>query len=119
MTEKELRKLNRFQLLELLVMQTEQNEELQKQLEEIKNKKIEDSIQISKLGSVAEASVHISGILEAAQEAADIYMEEAKKRADIIVKEAYERAEAMLECAREGEKRLTIIKERYHIKCNE
>ena len=32
MTEKELRKLNRYQLLELLVMQTERVEKLQKQL---------------------------------------------------------------------------------------
>ena len=35
MTEKELKKLNRYQLLELLMMQTEQNEKLQQEKEQL------------------------------------------------------------------------------------
>mgnify|MGYP003297738140 CR=1 FL=1 len=35
MTEKELKKLNRYQLLEMLIIQTERAEDLQRQLEVI------------------------------------------------------------------------------------
>lgn len=100
MVEKELRKLSRLQLLELLVIQAEENENLKKQLEELKNKRIEETIQISNLGSIAEASVQISGVLNAAQEAADLYMEESKKKADSVLKEAYEKAEEIMASAK-------------------
>ena len=116
LTEKELRKLNRFQLLELLVMQTEQNELLQKQLEELKNKRVEDMTQISQMGSVAEASVQISGLFSAAQSTADMYLKESKKRAEEIVKDAYDRAEEILQCARDGEQRIKELKESHRFR---
>ena len=84
MTEKELKKLNRYQLLELLVMQTERADALQKKVEELEKRLEEREFKMSQLGSVAEAALSVSGILEAAQRAADLYLEEARKRADRI-----------------------------------
>ena len=89
MTEKELKKLNRYQLLELLMMQTEQNEKLQQENDELRRKQL----QLEELGSVAEASLQLSGIFEAAQKAADDYINEARRRAEEIVARARMEAE--------------------------
>lgn len=85
MTEKELKKLNRYQLLELLVIQTERADKLQKRVEKLERQLEEREIKISQLGSIAEAAVHVTGIFEAAQKAADLYMEAARKQADDLL----------------------------------
>lgn len=92
MTEKELRKLNRYQLLELLVVQTERADKLQARLEAAEKALNEQNIQISSLGSIAEASLKLSGVFEAAQNAADRYLAAAREQADAIVAQAREQA---------------------------
>lgn len=92
MTEKELKKLNRYQLLELLVMQTERADALEKTVQDLQTKLEERELHFSKLGSIAEASVYLSGVLEAAQKAADLYLESAKKRADEMLEQARNQA---------------------------
>lgn len=84
MTEKELKKLNRYQLLEMLILQTERADRLELELEEARKQLEEHNLQIAQLGSIAEASLQLSGIFEAAQKAADLYLAEAQKRADQI-----------------------------------
>ena len=101
MTEKELRKLSRYQLLELLIIQTERANDLEQKLQEALEKLESREIQMSHLGSVAEASLQLSGVFEAAQNAADIYLNAAKARAAEIEAEAANRAEAILEEARQ------------------
>lgn len=88
MTEKELKKLNRYQLLELLILQTERADKLQARLEELEKQKNDLDIQFTALGSIAEASLQISGVFQAAQAAADLYIEAAKKKAAEIEEEA-------------------------------
>ena len=96
MTEKELKKLNRYQLLEMLIVQTERADELQARLEKAEKQLTEQKIKISSLGSVAEASVQLSGVFEAAQIAADKYIDAAKQRADEIEKKAEAKALKLL-----------------------
>lgn len=96
MTEKELKKLNRYQLLELLVMQTERADELQQKVDELEKQLEEHEFNMSKLGSIAEASVQVSGVMEAAQKAADMYLESAKQQADKIVAHARRKAAVMI-----------------------
>lgn len=103
LTEKELRKLKRYQLLELLIIQIKQTEELQSKLEQIEAQYNDQKIRISRLGSIAEASVKISGVFEAAQKAADIYIENAKKQADQIIHAAQLRAEEIENQAKNNE----------------
>ena len=103
MTEKELRKLKRYQLLELLIMQIKQTEELQDKLDEFKAQSTEQKIRISKLGSIADASIKISGVFEAAQNAADLYIENAKKQADQIIYNAQLKADEILNNAKKSE----------------
>ncbi len=96
MTEKDLRKLNRYQLLEMLIMQTERADALQKELEAAEKKLNDTQIYISELGSIAEASLHLSGVFEAAQAAADKYLEAAKTRAEAIEEDAHKKAAQIL-----------------------
>ena len=96
MTEKELRKLNRYQLLELLIVQTERADKLQARLEATEKRLNETELLFSSLGSIAEASLQLSGVFQAAQEAADHYIDAAKKKAAAIVAEAEEQARRIL-----------------------
>lgn len=73
MNEKELKRLSRRDLLELLLAQTERIEELEKELKKTKTELSSKKISIKESGSIAEASLKISGIFEKAQETIDIY----------------------------------------------
>ena len=90
--EKDLKKLNRYQLLELLILQTERADKLQAKLDVAEQQLTKQVLQISSLGSIAEASMQLSGIFQAAQETADMYLEAARKKADAIIAEAEEKA---------------------------
>ena len=96
MTEKELKKLNRYQLLELLVMQTERADDLQQRLNELERLLYAQNFQISNLGSIADASIQVSGVFDAAQKAADLYLDAARKQAAEVVQEARLQAEEMI-----------------------
>lgn len=100
MTEKDLKKLNRYQLLELLIMQTEQTKELQKQLEEAKAQLASRDMHMQEIGSIAEAALHLSGIFEAAQTAAALYLNGVKERVAAMEAEYRQQAEAILEGAK-------------------
>ena len=101
MTEKELKKLNRYQLLELLVMQTERADKLQRKAEELEERLKERDLNLSKLGSIAEAAVHITGVFEASQQAADLYLDSAIKQANDIVACARHQAASIMAHAEE------------------
>lgn len=75
MTDKELRKLNRGALLEMLVDQSQENDRLRDQVEELKRQLSDRQLQINQAGSIAEASLQISHVFEAAQQAAEQYLE--------------------------------------------
>lgn len=79
---KDLKRLSRRELLELLLAETEElhrlraeNEQLQKELEERDYK-------LEKAGSIAMASLSLAGVFEAAQKAADAYLYNIRLLAD-------------------------------------
>lgn len=96
MTEKELKKLNRYQLLELLILQTERADKLQAKLDEKEQALKDRDLRLSELGSVAEASLQLSGVFQAAQDAADMYLDAAKKRAEELEEAAHRKAAEIL-----------------------
>jgi hypothetical protein len=79
MIDKELRKLSRLELLELLVAQSKQLEELQVALDEAEDKLSRRELKINKAGSIAEAVVSLSEVLEAAEDAGRMYVDELEK----------------------------------------
>lgn len=76
---KELRKLNRKELLEILLEQTKRIEELENEIEELKEKVESKKIIFKNAGSLADASLQLSGIFTVAQEAAEIYLTNIKE----------------------------------------
>lgn len=114
MTEKELRKLKRFQLLELLIMQTKETEELKRQLTEQQAREAERDIRIANLGSVAEAAMEVHGVFAAAQAAADEYLKAAQKQAADIVADAQRQAADIRHRAHNEMECAAIIKERFN-----
>ena len=88
MTEREIRKLNRLELLELMVTISEENETLRKKADTLQKQLDERSIDIESAGSIAEASLELSGVFEAAQDAADRYLENIIKTSNAAKKEA-------------------------------
>lgn len=104
MTEKQLKKLSRAELLEILIQQTKRNESLEAELTELKisyEEKISEyealleskKIAVEESGSIAEASLKLSGVFDAAQKAADVYLENIR----MLEKETEERCRVMQE----------------------
>ena len=75
MTDKELKRLSRAELLELLLMQTRESEHLKMQLEEAKRELADREIRIREAGNLADATLAINGVLESAQKAAQQYLD--------------------------------------------
>ena len=70
-----LKKLNRKQLLEILLEQTKRIEELEVELQKTKDKLKDKNVKINNVGSLAEASLILSDIFKAADEAIAIQIQ--------------------------------------------
>ena len=80
MSNIDLRKLNRKQLLELLLEQTQRANQLEEQLE-LANEKLQNKTMIEKeAGSIADAALQLNGVFEACQQAANQYLENVKHK---------------------------------------
>lgn len=86
MNENELRKLKRVDLLELLISQSRENEELGHRLAEAEQKLADRQIKTDEAGSIAEAALRLNGVFEAAQAAADQYLENIKRLGGVDIK---------------------------------
>lgn len=80
MTDKQLRKLSRIELLEMLIQHSKEITRLQEQLEEAHELLEDKYIAIDNAGSIAEASLQINGVFSAAQLAADQYLQNVSLR---------------------------------------
>lgn len=78
MNDKDLHRLNRAELLELLLSQSREIERLKSELDAAKEKLENKKITISQSGSIAEAAMKLTNIFEEAQKAADLYLENVK-----------------------------------------
>ena len=78
MTEKELRRLSRTDLLKLLLAQRKENEQLRCILDETQSQLADRTIKIDNAGSIAEASLQLSGIFTAAQDSCQYYLDNIK-----------------------------------------
>ncbi len=82
MKEKELRKLNRKQLLELLLLQVKENESLKEENASLRRILNRREIMLSEAGNIAEAVVRLNDIFAIAQQTADQYVENVKHLCD-------------------------------------
>ena len=79
MTDKELRKLKRTDLLELLIEQSKEVESLKKRIEELEAELADRRLMIRESGSIAEAALKLNGVFEAAEAAAQEYLENIRR----------------------------------------
>lgn len=106
MTDKELKRMSRAELLQMLITQVEENQSLQTRLEAAETQLKDRSLAVSETGTMAEAALSLNGVFQAADAAAQQYLDnirqmqerqellyqeaedEAKRNADAIVAEA-------------------------------
>lgn len=88
MTDKELRRLRRDELLEILLGQQREIDRLTAALEEAEKKLADREIKIMNAGSIAEASLALTEVFAQAQRAADLYIENIKRRTGAADEEA-------------------------------
>lgn len=86
MTDRELRKLNRKDLLELLISQGRERDSLAAELEKTKAALQERQLCVEQAGSIAEAALQLNGVFDAAQAAAQQYLENIRLRSEQIEK---------------------------------
>lgn len=109
MTNKELRKLSRAELIDILFELQTQNENLTAENRELAAQLESRQLQITEAGSIAEAALRLNGVFEAAQAAADQYVRctkdslaiaertlAAARQADTLVQEATAQAQKLL-----------------------
>ena len=112
MTDNELKKKNRKELLELLLVQTQRADRLEAELAEANRKLADRTLAQSEAGSIAEAALRLNGVYESAESAVAQYVEnirqmsenqrglaermeaEARRKADAIVAEAEQKCAA-------------------------
>ena len=102
MTEKELRKLGRAELLELLLEQTREFEALEQRLNAAEAALESRQVQLETCGSIAEASLKLSGVFEAAQKAAEQYQQNVERLCQEKIKAAESQAEEILARAKKA-----------------
>lgn len=102
MTEKELRKLNRAELLEMLIAQSKKLNRVEENLSAAQKELERRKVAITTSGTLAEAALKLSGIFEAADQAAAQYLDslrEQESNAERIIAEAETKAQEIINAA--------------------
>ena len=84
-TEKELRKLNRAELLEMLIAQSKRLSRVEEELSVAQKELERRKIAITTSGSLAEAALKLNGIFEAADQAAAQYLDSLREDRKSVV----------------------------------
>lgn len=78
--DRRLQKLKRDELLQILLEVEQENEQLVEENRRLKAQLAQREVVLREAGSIAEASLKLSGVFEAAQRAADLYVASVKRR---------------------------------------
>ena len=82
MTDKELHRLSRKELLEMLLAQTQENEKLKEELRRAERQLSDRRLLQENAGSMAEAAMRLNAVFEAADRAAQQYLENVRRLAE-------------------------------------
>lgn len=121
MIERDLKKMSRTELLELLLEQSRQLEAAQQELEQTRQEQEIRRLELTDAGSIAEAALRINGVFEAAQAAADQYLESIRRfevEREALCKKAREEGQREAErILRETEQTCKTMEEETRRKC--
>ena len=94
MNQKELRRLSRSDLLEMMLSLSKENELLRKDLYQARQQLEDRRLTVESSGSLAEAVLKLNGVMQAAQEACDQYTLNIRAQADELLDQAREKLAA-------------------------
>ena len=117
MVGKELKKMSRRELVEIIYQMKKNEQQMQEQIADLENALHDKRIRISSAGSIAEAAADITNVFSAAQMTADLYLNEiacmkadTEKECAKMIEEAKEKVEQILS---DGEKLFDELNARY------
>lgn len=103
MINKELKRLNRRELIDVIYQLKKNEEQMQEQIAALEAELQDRRIRISVAGSVAEAAMDITDIFSVAQSTADIYLreiasmkEDAERECEKMIEEAKKKVETII-----------------------
>ena len=117
MISKELKRLSRRELVDIIYQLKKNEQEMQEEIELLKNELQDKRIRISTAGSIADAAMSVTNVFSTAQMTADIYLreiscmrEDADRECAKKIEEAEKRVRDILA---DGEKKFDILKAAY------
>ncbi len=117
MNGKELKRLSRRELVDIIYQLKKNEEEMQAEIDDLKGQLEEKRLNISEAGNIANAAVDITRLFSTAQNTADIYLreiesmkEDTEKECSRMVEEANKKVKMIME---NGEKRILDLRIRY------
>ena len=119
MVSKELKRLSRRELVDIIYQLKKNEQELQDQIASLQESLQERRIRMSVAGSIAEAATDITNIFAAAQRTADLYLQEIscmKQDAQLECSKMLEDAkDQVVQILSDGEKQYAALNARYEI----
>lgn len=100
MTDQELKKLKRVELLELLVEQAAEMEVLQNQLRETQAALESRQLMLAEAGSIAEAALGLNQVFSAADQAARDYLDNVQAQRETLLEETRAQCRELVEKTR-------------------
>ena len=117
MINKELKHLSRRELVDIIYQLKKNEQEMQEEIESLKNKLQDKQIRISTAGSIAEAAMSVTNVFSTAQKTADLYLLEISCMREETEKECANKIEATEKKVRDilgdGKKKFETLKAAY------
>ena len=117
MINKELKHLSRRELVDIIYQLKKNEQEMQEEIESLKNEVQDKRIRISTAGSIADAAMSVTNVFSTAQKTADVYLheisymkEETEKECAKKIKDAKDKVKEILT---DGEKKYDLLKIAY------
>lgn len=117
MNNKELKHLNRRELVDIIYQLKKNEQEMQEEIKKLKEELQDKRIGLSQAGSIADAAMSVTDVFAVAQKTADIYLneilimkEDTEKKCAEMIEEAEKKVEKILSVS---EKRIAGLKELY------
>mgnify|MGYP003297435299 CR=1 FL=1 len=117
MISKELKKLNRRELVDVIYQLKKNEEQMQDQIASLEAELQDRRIHLSVAGSIAEAATDVTGIFSVAQSTADLYLreialmkEDAQKECEKMIEDAQKKVESIMA---DGKKQYDALAARY------
>lgn len=117
MINKDLKRLSRRELVDIIYQLKKNEQQLQEKIDVLEAQLNDRRIRISAAGSVADAAVDITGILSNAQTTADLYLEEissmkqdTEKECESMIEAAKKKVEEIMD---DAQRRYDSLVERY------